>query len=136
MKRSPIRAKPAAPRRTTGRDGHGPGMDTARAEVMARARGRCEVAGPGCTGAATDAHHRQTRRYGPDCPCNLLALCSHCHHVNVHGQPEAARDLGWIVSRHATDPGARCVQVVRLGLVLLTCEGTYRALDGRELPGN
>lgn len=136
MKRTPLRGKRPTPRRTVGRDDHGPGVEDARAETFARSRGRCEVAGPGCTGIATDWHHRQTRKLGPDCPCNALAACSHCHHANVHESPAVARDAGWIVSRHATDPGAVPVQVPRLGIVLLPCSGGYRSLDGRELVGN
>lgn len=133
LRRTPIRARRATPRRSPGRDDHGHTVETGRAETFARARGLCELRGPGCTGTATNWHHRQTRRYGPDCPCNTVALCSHCHHVNVHGQPVAARDLGWIVSRHATDPGLVPVQLPRLGLVLTPCAGGYRMLDGREI---
>lgn len=128
-----MKARRSTPRRTTGRDDHGPGPEQARVEVMARARGVCELNGPGCTRQATDAHHRQTRRYGPDCPCNLLALCSWCHHENVHGQPETARDLGWIVSRHATDPGRVPVQLPRVGLILARCDGTWATLDSRAV---
>jgi hypothetical protein len=108
-------------------------MAAAREQVMQRSALLCEIRGPGCTDLATDAHHRQTRRLGPDCPCNLLAVCAHCHHVNVHGQPATARDQGWIVSRHAFDGSGVPVQIHGLGLVLLTCTGEYVALDGRAV---
>lgn len=130
MKRSPIRAKRATPRRVADRDDHGPGIAEARATTMNRANGWCEACG---NAPATDWHHRQTKRYGPDCPCNALALCSTCHHVEVHGQPASARDLGWIVSRHASSPGSVPSQVHSLGIVVLTCGGSYRSLDGRPL---
>lgn len=129
-----MRAQRSTPRRSPGRDDHGHGVETGRAETFARARGGCEVAGPGCTGTATDWHHRLTRKFGPDCPCNALAACSHCHHANVHESPAVARDAGWIVSKHSrATPAETPVQVVRLGIVLLTCDGSYLSLDGRTL---
>ena len=137
LRRTPIRARRATPRRSPGRDDHGHTVETGRAETFARARGRCELQGPGCTVTATDWHHRQTRRYGPDCPCNTVALCSHCHHVNVHGRPEWARETGWIVSRHSANPGA--VPLVlggsgpARGPVLLPCVGGYATVDGTPL---
>jgi hypothetical protein len=133
VKRNPINAKRSTARRVAGRDEHGPGMVQAREETFARSGGRCEF--PGCSSPATDAHHRLTRRYGPDCPCNLLALCSRDHHESVHGNPNEARGAGWIVSRHATDPGRVPVQIDRIGIVLLPCEGGYRDLAGHAVSG-
>lgn len=97
-----------------------------RATILARSAGRCEACGTALA-AAFEAHHRLTRRFGPDCACNALALCSTCHHEEVHGKPATARDLGQIVSRHAsTLPGQVPVWVHGPGCaVLLDCHGNY-----------
>lgn len=79
---------------------------TARETIHRRAAAACELCG---TARGTDAHHRQSRAVGVDCPCNLVLLCSGCHHGRVHGHPRWAREMGWIVSRmargrHRTEP--------------------------------
>jgi hypothetical protein len=78
--------------------------DGARATVAARSGGRCELGleAAGCTGAATDVHHRQRRREGGHAVVNLLHLCRGCH-TWVTEHPAAARELGAIVSVYA-DP--------------------------------
>jgi hypothetical protein len=85
------------------------------------------VCGTRLTFARMEAHHRRTRAIGPDCPCNALALCGHCHHVRVHGEPEKSRELGRIISRH--DRNAPAIHGARLtyGWVLLACDGTMAA---------
>lgn len=106
---------------------HGMDYPEARRIVYGRSGGRCEA--PWCgapLGDRMEAHHRLTRRFGPDCPCNLLALCSRCHHAEVHEQPERARDHGLIVSRHTAVPPAEVPAVLhRRGPVLLDCHGKF-----------
>jgi hypothetical protein len=77
--------------------------------------------------AGYSCHHRQTRAVGPDTPDNRIMLCGsgsspHCHQY-VHAHPEESRDNGWIVSRHADDPGAVPVRHWQLGMVLLDAQG-------------
>ena len=104
MKRTPIArtSTKRAARNATG------AMSAARGEVMDRARGRCEyLIGPPapdetltyrCASRATEVHHRLRRSQGgTDTPDNLVALCHDCHHVRVHGHPEAAFTAGWLV---------------------------------------
>lgn len=131
----PTRRTPVKPKRESVRrkweeakadargDGHSIPWEDVRRIVYTRSGGRCEGCGKSLSFAAMQAHHRRTRAVGPDCPCNALALCSNCHHVKVHGQPEKARELGRIISRH--DRNAASLHPVRLhhGLVLLDCKG-------------
>jgi len=106
MKRTPI-ARQSARRRAHNATG---AMSDARAEVMDRARGRCEyviVQGhtrfgipvdDRCTNPATQVHHRLRRSQGgTDTPDNLVALCATCHHERIHGHPEAAFAAGWLL---------------------------------------
>ena len=69
------------------------------------------------------AHHRQTRRHGPDCPGNLIGLCA-AHHAMVHANPNTSIVAGWIVSRHATDPCRVPLLDANYVEWELTCEGT------------
>ena len=40
----------------------------------------CEVQAPGCSGRATEMHHRLLRRHGgDDSPENLIPICANCH---------------------------------------------------------
>lgn len=82
---------------------HGMPWEDVRAAIWRRAGGRCEACGCPLELATMHGHHRQTRRVGPDCPGNALALCASCH-ADAHAAPAAARDVGRIVSRHAADP--------------------------------
>lgn len=129
-----IRAKRATPRRRDRSDpDHGQPWAEVRLVIFGRALGRCEICGTGLTMVSMEAHHRRTRKVGPDCVGNALALCRSCHHDEVHGQPEVAMDLGWIVSRHADAPCQRPVEIRGRGLVVLTCGGAY--VDAPETHG-
>lgn len=48
---------------------------------------------------ALHEHHRQLRRGGDERPVNKL-LVGPLVHDWIHGNPEAARELGWIVSQY------------------------------------
>lgn len=123
-RQAPPRARRSEPRKVALRGDHGMPYAEARMVVYGRSGGRCEVCG--CGLETFEAHHRLTRRFGPDCPCNLLALCSTCHHERVHGEPEQARDDGRIISRHAAIlPAEHPVLIHRHGLVLLDCDGHF-----------
>lgn len=116
-------ARRATPRRAGDRLEHGMPWAQVLAAITGRCHGRCE----GCGQIeALQGHHRQTRRFGPDCPCNVLGLCQACHHEGAHGEPKAARVRGWTISRHTTVPPASLpVMVHDLGTVYLTCDGQY-----------
>lgn len=148
MKRTPMKAgkplerksyaaparKPIKPRRETERrrtrgpqhEGQLPWAEV-RLVIFARSHGRCEGCGAPMTVASMEGHHRRTRRVGPDCPCNALALCASCHHgPTVHGGPELAMELGRIVSRHTdTPPYDEPVELHGVGRVLLDCSGGF-----------
>jgi hypothetical protein len=71
-------------------------------------------------------HHRRTRgevRPHRHCPCNGVWLCPACH-VRVHQNPEASRDLGFIVSRHEDDPRQWPIKMWH-GWVMLTCDSDF-----------
>lgn len=123
--RRPIRRKRPTPRRSWLRtDDHNQPWRDVRAAIWARSRGRCEICSRPLI-AAFEAHHRLTRRFGPDCPCNALALCRDCHHISVHGHPEKARHRGWIVPRTSIlAPATVPVRLAGRGWVLLSCDGT------------
>lgn len=126
MRRTPLRSRRAAPRRKDPAfEGHGAPWQQVRAAVYARSRGFCEACG-GDVAGGFEAHHRLTRRLGPDCPCNVLALCPACHHAGVHGHPERSLEQGRILSRHSTAaPSTVPVLVHGRGWVRLTCDGNY-----------
>jgi hypothetical protein len=128
LARAPIRPKRETPRRRNRDDDHAPLLwSDVRLVIYTRALGRCEGCGRQLNIANMEAHHRRTRKVGPDCPCNALALCSDCHHAGTHGQPEEARELGRIVSRIG-EREPKDVAVVIHGQprpVLLSCGGTY-----------
>lgn len=71
--------------------------------IHARSGGRCEAAcSPGCTGKATQVHHRQPRELGDQRAVNGLDCCEVCHPDWIHVQRNAeARARGLIVSRWA-----------------------------------
>lgn len=88
---TPIRRKtPLRPTRHIKRKGPRRGFTT---PVSAR----CIAAFPGCTGVATDRHHRKRRRSGDHSPENRCDLCSHCHHTVIHRNPQWAYAHGWLV---------------------------------------
>jgi hypothetical protein len=105
---------------------------TVRELIYWRSGGQCEVCGATLHGAM-EAHHRLPRRYGPDCPCNALALCGECHHDKVHGQPIESAAAGRILSSTALgaavpDDAPAWLWVRGHGMVWvqLSCAGAYR----------
>lgn len=88
-----------------------------RAGLKKRSGGMCEVAQPGCTGAATDFSHRiktgMGGRHGAAAVAhhvvsNALAACRECHSVRLHGHPKDAYLAGWML-REGQDPTAERV---------------------------
>lgn len=81
-----------------------------RAALVARSGGRCEIALPGCLGAATDPAHRIGRgmggRHGDakttnDRLSNVLHACRVCHD-HTHHNDAAAKDDGLRLERWQT----------------------------------
>jgi 5-methylcytosine-specific restriction endonuclease McrA len=72
-----------------------------RRQVWERGNGMCEH----CSMAAMGEVHHLAGRGGPDPHrlTNLVGLCGECHR-RVHGEPEWARSVGLMRSRH---PGLR-----------------------------
>jgi len=110
----------------------------AREILRQRSGGACEV----CDQArAVEMHHR--RKPGRVwCPCNLLHLCSRCHHVRIEGDPAAAKIQGWWVEPGAAVPPPHLtpVWIARWGVVLLDAAGDYdlspNHLDLKEDPAH
>lgn len=50
-----------------------------RAKVLARDGYRCQLGLPGCTGKATEVHHKQGREATGDDPEHLVAACQNCN---------------------------------------------------------
>lgn len=50
-----------------------------RAYVLRRDRYRCQLGHPGCTTAATEAHHTRSRALVGDDPAFLVASCRACN---------------------------------------------------------
>lgn len=91
----PKRSKPAVP-------------PARRKSLAERSGGQCEAQLPGCSGPATDPHHRITRKDGgrhgeakerSDRMSALLHLCRPCHRW-VHRFPAKACDLGLLLKEH------------------------------------
>lgn len=122
---TPLRPKRDSPRRKSRGVTHGMLWSDVRLVIYTRALGRCEVCGAQLNIANMEAHHRRTRRLGPDCPGNGLCLCRSCHHDGVHGQPELAKEKGWIASRFTDEPCAQPVWIQGRGWVTLSCGGEY-----------
>lgn len=123
---APRERRPEPRRRDRDDPGHGLPYREACALVDLRAGGRCER----CQEPGSEHHHRQPRRIGPDCPCNLLLLCGSCHRA-VHATPSAARDLGLIVT--AVDLRRTPAEVPvrrREDWWTLTCDGRVHAHEG------
>ncbi len=90
MKRSPsVRRRPATRTKIP---------KSIRQLVEQRSRGICEM--DDCTAPATDLHHRLRRAQGGKHTVeNLAHLCSHDHHVRIHGNPKWAYETGWLLRR-------------------------------------
>jgi hypothetical protein len=75
-----------------------------REDIRRRSGGWCErCAALGRRRRAVNAHHRRTRqeKWSRWIVNNGIDLCGDCHHVDVHGHPEWARNHGLILSRHS-----------------------------------
>ncbi|TXH58283.1 MAG: HNH endonuclease [Desulfurellales bacterium] len=76
---------------------------TVCAIIDARSGGYCEACG---ARSAVERHHRRPRQQGgskrPDTnlASNGLALCRHCHHVNVENNRAFAYLMGWLLSQN------------------------------------
>lgn len=116
----PRRNKPAVP-------------DDVRAALRARSGGVCELRLPYCLGAASEAHHRITRKMGgrsaagkrgADRLSNLIHCCPYCHGW-VTARPKESYDAGWSL-REGQDPA--------LVPVVFGTDLVYLADDGRVAP--
>lgn len=97
-----------------------------RALLVARSGGRCEARLPGCSGQATDAAHRISRKMGgrPDSwhsVAAVLHLCRACHSW-CHARPKEAKDLGLMLDEWQ-DPTREPVAYQNAGWVVLDNEG-------------
>lgn len=94
-----------------------------RAQVIQRAKGRCEACG---VGIATDIHHRMRRREGGHEVGNLIWVDRTCHD-RIHSFPEWARDNGWIVTALAGFEEGVSERPVRIGgkMAYLLPDGGY-----------
>lgn len=102
MKRSAELARTAPLTRARGiktkKPRRGPMPTGMRHEVYVRAGGRCDCCAEPLPGDMWEAHHRQTRgRGGVDSHENLVALCSPCHHGQIHAHPAWATERGFLV---------------------------------------
>lgn len=91
--------------------------------VEARSGGVCEVAAIGCTGEATQMHHRRPKGMGGDkrpatnAPGNLLHVCYACHRMIEDNRLDAALH-GWLLHSEQSPADEIC---------------TYRSFDGTIL---
>lgn len=75
-----------------------------KAAIRRRSGNVCELRLEGCSGHATQFHHRQGRIFGDQRPCNGLHLCANCHTASpaaVHRNVGKSRLMGWIVDAAA-----------------------------------
>lgn len=130
-KGQPIRARTSGARKDRRKpfdEADGMPWQEVRLVIFARALGQCEACGRSLNIANMEGHHRRSKGVkGPhrDCPCNALALCSSCHHDEVHGKPEEARELGRILSKLSTTPPTEEPVDIQGRRLFLTCGGTY-----------
>jgi hypothetical protein len=77
-----------------------------RAALAVRSEGMCEIAAPGCTGAAVDPSHRISTGMGGrkreaaahhHVLSNLIHACRWCHQERLHAQPALAYWAGWML---------------------------------------
>lgn len=61
----------------------------------------CELQLDGCTGRATEHHHKRPRSAGGgDEKANTIDLDGHCHRF-IHANPARSYDEGWLLRRTA-----------------------------------
>jgi 5-methylcytosine-specific restriction endonuclease McrA len=71
------------------------------AQRIAECGGRCQVAGPGCEGAAREGHHILARSQGGKHEAgNVLVVCGVCHRW-IHEHPAEAVARGFLRTRGA-----------------------------------
>jgi 5-methylcytosine-specific restriction endonuclease McrA len=107
-------------------------QEAARRIVRERDQDRCCMCGIHITDGNGAQHHRIAKGMGGsallESPSNLVTLCGRGNkdldHGKVHGNPEWARNHGWIVSRHL-DPAEIPVDMVD-GWWLLDADGGRR----------
>lgn len=125
-------ARTAAPKRRTA----SPIPAAVRKALARRSGGMCEIAAPGCTGAATEAAHRVKRGMGGrkrasllahDVLSNLLHLDHYCHRQLCHSQPALAYAHGWML-RESQDGPAEPV-AYRGVWCLLADDGSVSTID-------
>lgn len=98
-----------------------------RAQLAVRSGGWCEARLPGCTGRATDAAHRISRKMGgrplgDDARLsNMLHLCRACHSW-CHARPAEAKDFGLMLDEHQ-DPSLEPMAYLGAGWVHLDDDG-------------
>jgi 5-methylcytosine-specific restriction protein A len=78
--------------------------------IDGRSGGYCEACG---ARRAVDHHHRRPRQSGgskrsdTNLASNGLALCRHCHHVNIEDNRPFAYLVGWLLSQSQSPSEAR-----------------------------
>lgn len=105
-------------------------VDASRSVVHERDQGRCCMCGTYITDGNGAVHHRSPKGMGGsallESPANLVTLCGRGNadldHGKVHGNPQWARNHGWLVSRHL-DPAEVPVDM-HDGWVLLSPDGS------------
>lgn len=97
MKRSPLKRGGPLKRRTPLRSRPEPShLRDAKQAVRDRSGGRCEVAGPVCTGSGEHFHHVLRRSQGgKHSAANLLHACA-ADHRWIHEHPEDSYRMGWL----------------------------------------
>lgn len=101
-----------------------------RAAVRRRDGGQCLRCGvPG-----TEIQHRMRRREGGHALWNLVLMCHTCHQRWAHANPEAARETGWIISVHHTQPWSVPLKTF-FGWALLTEDGEITVLPNEPERG-
>jgi hypothetical protein len=63
--------------------------------IYLNAHPMCEIAKPGCTGQATDVHHKSYRGANHNNLKTWMSACRHCHDW-VHANPKESRKLGFL----------------------------------------
>lgn len=76
--------------------------DETKAAVRSRSDNQCEARAEGCTGRATQFHHRKLRRHGDHSEVNALHVCM-ADHILIHANPMMSYMMGWMV-RSTLDP--------------------------------
>ncbi len=76
---------------------------TTTAAIAERDEFRCVRCGTFVVTPGRAVHHRVLGNRSNNAAWNLVLLCTPCHEW-CHSHSTAARESGWIISRHAPDP--------------------------------